>query len=61
MARLTRFLLKLIPGIEQKDLPHHGLGEFLKLRCVASLADLAPNIGRLFWRCLFCSGENAAN
>jgi hypothetical protein len=50
MAGLTGSLLKLIAGIEQEDLPHHGLGEFLKLRRVAGLADLTSHIGGLFRR-----------
>ncbi len=40
VAGLAGLLLLIVASVEEKDLPHHGLGEFLKLRGVASLADL---------------------
>ena len=55
MAGLAGLLLKIITGIEQKDLPHLCLGEFLKLRGVAGLADLSAYVGGFLSRLSFCS------
>jgi len=47
MTGLAGLPFKLISSIEEKDLSHHGLGEFLELWGMAGLADLAANGGGL--------------
>jgi len=47
MTGLAGLLLLIVASVEEKDLPHHGLGEFLKLRGVTGLADLVSCIGGL--------------
>lgn len=55
MTGLADLPLQITAGIGQKNLPHHGLGKFLKLRGVAGLADLVAHVGR-FLRRLSLSG-----
>jgi len=57
MTGLAGLLLLIVASVEEKDLPHHGLGEFLKLRGVTGLADLVPDVGRLFRRLTLCRPE----
>lgn len=45
MTGLAGLLLLFVARIEEKNLPHHRLGKFLKLRCVTGLTDLVADIG----------------
>jgi len=57
MAGLAGLLLKISAGIVQRDFSHACLGEFFKLRGVASLADLIPDVSGLFRRLSLCRPE----
>jgi hypothetical protein len=46
VARFARLLLAQSAGVEEKNLAHHRLGEFFKLRGVAGLADFAADKDR---------------
>jgi len=54
MTGLARLLFKISARIEYKDLPHHGLGEFLKLRGVTGLADLVARVSGFLSRLSLC-------
>ncbi len=54
VAALTCLLLKIVAGIEEEDLAHPRLREFLELRRVTGFADLSAYVGGLCHRGGFC-------
>ena len=54
MAGLAGLLLQITAGIGQENLPHHGLGKFFDLSCVAGFADGIARVSGFLSRLSLC-------